>query len=212
MASSFCKKTNVRWSDNCTWPLYLKISQGFVANESKISLPVSSEARNPTAARDWFFSNVYVLFNAHGKSSLRDQRLLYLSFARRPSGWIKITKTALFTATLYAFSSLLACLLLFAFSPFQGDLIRFFCALTKFEMQRAPSLRKPRSDVRLSARHLGTRFLWKDTKIRLKTVVGMHRNHLATCSLCLKVSTQNQFLQINLWFGVCCCCYCPTVV
>lgn len=50
-------------------------------------------------------------------------------------------------------------------------------------MQRAPSLRKPRSDVRLSARHLGTRFLWKDTKIRLKAVVGMHRNHLATCSL-----------------------------
>lgn len=35
---------------------------------------------------------------------------------------------------------LLACLLAslrFRFSPFQGDLIRFFCALTKFEMQRA---------------------------------------------------------------------------
>lgn len=157
-------------------------------------------------------SAMYTYSSMFMENQVYDQRLLYLSFARRPSDWIKITKTALFTATLYAFSSLLACLLLFAFSPFQGDLIRFFCALTKFEMQRAPSLRKPRSDVRLSARHLGTRFLWKDTKIRFKTVVGMHRNHLATCSLCLKVSTQNQFLQINLWFGGCCCCYCPTVV
>lgn len=79
-------------------------------------------------------------------------------------------------------------------------------------MQRAPSLRKPRSDVRLSARHLGTRFLWKDTKIRLKTVVGMHRNHLATCSLCLKVSTQNQFLQINLiWWLLLLLSYCCIV-
>lgn len=210
MASSFCKKTNVRWSDNCTWPLYLKISQGFVANESKISLPVSSEARNPTAARDWFFSNVYVLFNAHGKSSLRSTSSLPL--LRSKAFWLNknYKNSAIYRYALrFQFP---ACLLLFAFSPFQGDLIRFFCALTKFEMQRAPSLRKPRSDVRLSARHLGTRFLWKDTKIRLKTVVGMHRNHLATCSLCLKVSTQNQFLQINLWFGGCCCCYCPTVV
>lgn len=56
---------------------------------------------------------------------------------------------------------LIACLLLyvFAFSPFQGDLIRFFCALTKFEMQRAPSLRKTRVRLSARARHLGTHAL-----------------------------------------------------
>lgn len=56
---------------------------------------------------------------------------------------------------------LIACLLLyvFAFPPFQGDLIRFFCALTKFEMQRAPSLRKTRVRLSARARHLGTHAL-----------------------------------------------------
>lgn len=135
---------------------------GFVANESKISLPVSSEARHPTAARDWFFSNVYS--SMFMENQLYDQRL----FSTFPSleGLLGLNKnykkTALFTATLYAFSSLLDCLLAslrFRFSPFQGDLIRFFCALTKFEMQRTPSLRKTRVRLSARARHLGTHAL-----------------------------------------------------
>lgn len=135
---------------------------GFVANESKISLPVLSEARHPTAARDWFFSNVYSSMLM--ENQLYDQRL----FSTFPSlegllGLNKNYKKQRYLPLRFTLSvpCLIACLLLyvFAFSPFQGDLIRFFCALTKFEMQRAPSLRKTRVRLSARARHLGTHAL-----------------------------------------------------
>lgn len=61
-----------------------------------------------------------------------DQLLLYPSFAF----WLnKKYKKQHYLPLRFALS--VPCLLAFRFSPFQGDLIRFFCALTKFEMQRA---------------------------------------------------------------------------
>lgn len=171
---------------------------GFVANESKISLPVSSKARHPTAARDWFFSNVY--------SSMlmeNDQRL----FSTFPSlegllGLNKNYKKQRYLPLRFTLSvpCLIACLLLyvFAFSPFQGDLIRFFCALTKFEMQRAPSLRKTRVRLSARARHLGTHaLLMERNKNQVK--MGGRLAPKPPCTTCsVKIYAQNQFLQINL--------------